>query len=145
MSANRVRTCRLPFITAKNEQGEVIGYAYCGTFRERKGYRHTVELSLFCRFDSVGKGVGAQLLTKVIDIIKEPGEFPEYITTPRSEDDKVRMVMACMSVDETSWNNGLGLRDFYIRHGFEQVGYMNKVGEKMGRWIDVCYLQLSVW
>jgi phosphinothricin acetyltransferase len=44
------------------------------------------------------------------------------------------MVMAVMSVDETSWKNGLGLRDFYVKHGFEEVGHLKKVGHKFDRW-----------
>lgn len=153
-----------PYIVAVDEKQELVGFSYASGFRsERKGYRHTVEMSLFCRPDCTAKGIGSQLLQKLIEIIKAPDEFPEYIATPRDEDNKIRQVLAVMSVDETGWKNGLGLRDWYLKHGFEEVGHMKKVGHKFGRWsvfsrrvtpvdvsnpdcrIDTRYLQLSLW
>lgn len=59
----------LPYIAAVEEGGEtVLGYCYAGEFRGgggRGGYRHTVELSLFCHPDHTEKGVGLQLLQKL--------------------------------------------------------------------------------
>lgn len=70
------------------------------------------------------------------------------------------------SIDETTWNAGLGLRDFYEKHGFEEVGHMKQVGHKFNRWyvfsqtlqsrrdmfdtdvggrVDTLYLQLPLW
>ncbi|KAF2467333.1 acyl-CoA N-acyltransferase [Lindgomyces ingoldianus] len=137
---------RLPYIVAVNDEQEVIGFTYATGFRgERKGYRHTVELSLFCHPSYTAKGVGPLLLNKLLAVLKAPEQYPEYICTPRNEDEKVRMVMACMSVDDTAWKEGLGLRDFYVKHGFEEVGHFKKVGHKFDRWIDTLYLQLPLW
>ncbi|KAF2027069.1 hypothetical protein EK21DRAFT_91837 [Setomelanomma holmii] len=79
------------------------------------------------------KGLGAALLQKVFEILKTPEQFPEFISTPRNEDNKVRAILACMSVDETMWEKGLGLRDFYVKHGFKEVGHMKNVGHKLDR------------
>tara|TARA_R110002003_G_scaffold45_12_gene3561 strand:- start:19802 stop:20383 length:582 start_codon:yes stop_codon:yes gene_type:complete len=127
----------LPYIVAVDDQDVVLGFCSAGTFRGgggRGGYRHTVELSLFCHPDHMKKGVGSALLQKVIAILKAPERFPEFIGTPREEHSKVRAVLACMSVDETMWKKGLGLRDFYVKHGFEEVGHMRNVGHKFDRW-----------
>jgi L-amino acid N-acyltransferase YncA len=125
----------LPYIVAVDDDDAVLGYCYAAGFRsERKGYRHTVEISLFCHHEHTAKGVGRQLLQKLIAVIKAPEQYPEYIARPRSEEDSVRVVLSIMSVDETGWNKGLGLRDFYVKHGFEEVGHIKNVGYKFDRW-----------
>lgn len=55
-----------------------------------------------------------------------------------------RNVLAIMSVDEEGWKGGLGLRDWYVNWGFEEVGRMKGVGWKLGRWVDVVTLQLEL-
>ena len=124
-----------PYIVAENSSGEVVGLSYASGFRnERKGYRHTVEFSLFCHPDHTAQGVGPQLLKKLLEILREPEQFPDFIVKPRNEDEKIRAVIGCMSVDETGWKKGLGLRDFYLKHGFEEVGHLKRVGHKFDRW-----------
>lgn len=131
-----VRQQRLPYIVAVDEAQEVVGYAYVSGYRkEREGYRHTVELSLFCHPDHTAKGIGRALLLKLLDILRAPEQYPEYVLDPRaSEADRVRVVLAVMAVDESRWSGGLGLRDFYVKHGFEEVAHLKKVGYKFGRW-----------
>lgn len=126
---------RLPYVVAINQDHDVLGFAYATGFNAyRKGYRHTVELSLFCHHEHTARGLGPLLLHKLIDILKTPHNFPDYVAQQRSDDDKVRMVLTCMAVDETAWNRGLGLRDFYVKHGFDEVGHFRKVGHKFDRW-----------
>ncbi|KAH7072113.1 acyl-CoA N-acyltransferase [Paraphoma chrysanthemicola] len=138
----------LPYIVAVDEQDAVLGFCSAGLFRGgggRGGYRHTVELSLFCHPGHMKEGIGSALLQKVIDILRAPDQFPDFIDTPRAEHSSVRAVLACMSIDETMWKNGLGLRDFYVKHGFKEVGHMKNVGHKFDRWIDTLYLQFELW
>lgn len=126
----------LPYIVAVDETtNQVVGLTSAHGYRGSKaGYRHTVELTLFCRHGYTAKGIGRQLLKKLIEILKAPEDFPEYVSKPRNEDTKVRMVIACMAVDETTWKNGLGLKEFYESNGFKQVGHLKKVGHKFDRW-----------
>ncbi|CAO2653624.1 Nn.00g030350.m01.CDS01 [Neocucurbitaria sp. VM-36] len=139
----------LPYLVAVDDNLDtVLGFCYAGEFKGgggRGGYRHSVELSLFCHPDHMQKGIGSRLLQQLVETLKAPEEFPHYVHVTRKEDEKVRILLACMSVDETSWREGLGLRDFYVKHGFEEVGHMKKVGNKFDRWIDTRYLQLSIW
>jgi phosphinothricin acetyltransferase len=80
-----------PYIVAAGPQNEVLGFSYASGFRSaRKGYRHTVELSLFCHQSHTGKGLGVLLLAKLIEILRAPEQFPEYVAKVRGDDDKVR-------------------------------------------------------
>jgi phosphinothricin acetyltransferase len=70
----------------------------------------------------------------MIQILRSPEDFPEYVKTPRPVDSKVRNVLGCMSVDENGLNKGLGLKEYYERFGFEEVGHLKHVGNKFDRW-----------
>jgi L-amino acid N-acyltransferase YncA len=129
-----------PYIVAveRSDGGDdtvIIGYCYADGYRsERRGYRRTAELSLFCHPDYTGRGVGPQLLDLLIRILTNPTDFPDYIAAPRGDDEKTKILLAVMAHDTTAWNSGFGLRDFYLRRGFEEVGHLRKVGHKFDRW-----------
>jgi phosphinothricin acetyltransferase len=125
----------LPYIVAVDNEDSVVGFCLASSYdRTRGGYRHTVRLSLFCHPDYTAKCIGSRLLTKLIDVLKSPQEYPEYFARQRGEDERVRVVNACMTLDQTRWKNGYGLKEFYERHGFEEVGHFKKVGHKFDRW-----------
>ncbi|KAK3699345.1 hypothetical protein LTR37_016497 [Vermiconidia calcicola] len=136
----------LPYIVATNQANEtVLGYSYVSPFRGVKpGYRHTLELSLFCHLNHVRKGVGRQLLTRMINILKAPEDHREWFEGMRLNDSRPKQLMAVMSVDVEGPGNGLKLRDWYLQFGFEQRGHLKEVGWKMERWIDTIYLQLPL-
>ncbi|KAF2017992.1 GNAT family N-acetyltransferase [Aaosphaeria arxii CBS 175.79] len=114
---------------------QVVGFGCANGYRgDRRGYRHTAELSLFCHHEYTGRGIGPVLLNKLIQILKAPMHFPDFVPAPRGEDDRTRMLIACMSHDDSSWGAGFGLRDFYVKHGFEEVAHLKKVGRKFDRW-----------
>jgi phosphinothricin acetyltransferase len=56
----------LPFLTAMLD-GSVAGYAYCGPWKPRPAYRHTVEDSVYLAPGAVGRGVGGKLLDALLD------------------------------------------------------------------------------
>jgi L-amino acid N-acyltransferase YncA len=126
----------LPYIVATDgDSGAVLGFTYASSFRSSKsGYRHTVELSLFCHPEQTGKGIGTSLLKKLLDVLREPKLHPEYVGHARSEDEKVRQVIACMAIDDIGDKGGLRLKEFYQKFGFEEVGHLRKVGHKFDRW-----------
>ena len=140
-----VQSQRLPYIVAllpSSERDEttgerVVGYIYCSGFRSGKsGYLHTVELSLFCHPENLSQGIGTLLLKKLLAVLARPEENKEWYEggNARSEDDKVRQVLAVMALDETARDGGYGLKQWYERFGFEEVGHLKKVGRKFDRW-----------
>jgi phosphinothricin acetyltransferase len=136
----------LPYIVAEdNDTKKVIGYTYVSTFRGTKaGYRHSLELSLFCHPDHVRKGVGKQMLLRLIEVLKEPENWKDWFEGYRLHDFKPRQLIACMAVDIEMPGSGLKLRDWYLSLGFEQRGHLKDVGWKKGRWVDTMYLQLQL-
>ena len=126
----------LPYIVAVDQESETIhGYCYASGFRGQRGaYRHTVEFSLFLDHEHKGKGTGSLLLKTMLQVLRNPENFSEYVKTPRPADSKIRNVIGCMSVDESGPGKGLGLKHFYERFGFEEVGHLKKVGHKFDRW-----------
>lgn len=143
---NKVQEEGLPYIVAaENDSKTILGYSYVSSFRGVKpGYRHSLELSLFCHPDHVRKGVGKQILLRMIEILKNPENFRDYFEGDRLLEFKPRVLIACMSVDIDMPGRGLKLRDFYLNLGFEQRGHLKDVGWKKNRWIDTLYLQLQL-
>lgn len=164
---SKLQDLRLPYLVATIPSFGVVGYTYVSGFRSGKGgYIHTVELSLFVHADHLYKGIGTVLLKTLIDVLKTPGEHVEFVSGVRDKDQRVRHVIACMSVNTDSREEGLGLRKWYENFGFVHVGHLKEVGHKFDRWlvvlqlpleynrfwltlescrIDTMYLQLTLW
>ena len=139
----KVQAEALPYLVAVTDAtnddagGDVVGFGYLSGFRGGKaGYRHTVELSLYCHVPYQGCGVGSKLLRKLLDIMERPGEHSEEFLggRMRPEDRRVRQIMAVMAVDTFGRREGLALKEYYERFGFELQGHLKQVGHKLGRW-----------
>jgi phosphinothricin acetyltransferase len=124
----RVRLARadrigLPFLVAV-EGDELLGYAYLTPWRERPGYRFTVEDSVYVDRRRHGQGVGRQLMHELLT---------------RAHTWGARQVVAVVadSGEPASYQLHLGL-------GFREAGRLHRVGFKLGRWVDTRLLQLSL-
>lgn len=143
-----IQSQHLPYLVAvlpdpskegKEARELVAGYTYCSGFRSGKaGYRHTVELSLFCHPEHRLRGIGTLLLNKLLEVVAHPETNKEWIEggIVREEDRKIRHVIACMAIDETGRDKGYGLRKYYESFGFREVGHLSKVGHKFDRWYN---------
>lgn len=104
------------------EDGEVIGYAGYGTFRDKAGYDFTVEHSVYVRDGYRTSGVGRMLMVALIDYARGHG---------------VHVMIGVLDAEnETSLA-------FHKRLGFVEVGRLPQVGRKFGRWLDVVLVQLA--
>jgi phosphinothricin acetyltransferase len=112
-----------PYLVAETA-GEIVGYAYAGTYRRRPGYRCTVEDSIYIRPDQVGRGIGTRLLPALIAVCEER----DY-----------RQMIAVVGDSE----NHASIR-LHQRCGFRTVGTFEAVGYKLGRWLDSVLLQLTL-
>ena len=127
---------KLPYLVAVEEDsGTVVGYSYASAFRGfMLGYGHSVEMTIFCQPDHKGKGIGNQLMDAMLRALRET----KHVSKEAGYEDNtveftIRKVFAIMAVDETAPGGGLGLRDWYQKWGFEEVGRLKEVGFKKGR------------
>lgn len=105
------------------QSGEIIGYAYAGTFRARAAYDHTVESSIYLDHTKTGQGFGVMLYQALIDRCRELG-FKEMI-------------------GGAALPNAASVR-IHEYLGFEKIGVFARVGYKFGEYIDVGFWQLRL-
>ena len=113
----------LPFLTATLD-GRIAGYAYCGPWKTRPAYRHTVEDSIYLAPEAVGRGIGGLLLDELLIECTTAG---------------VREVIAVI-VD----GDGAASLALHRNRGFVEAGRLTSVGYKHGRWLDTLLLQRSL-
>lgn len=124
----------LPYLVAidKNDTTKVLGYAYATQSRPRAAWAATVEFTIYLSPDATGQGVGKCLLDALLRKLRE---VPCSELRPWG----VREVLAVAVVQE-----GDAAGRFYRREGFREVGTLERVGWKMGGWVDVRCWQLSL-
>ncbi len=101
----------------------VIGFASYGTFREKIGYQHTVEHSVYIDANYRGKGVGKILLQTLIDYAKTQN---------------LHTMIGCI---DASNNESIA---FHEKFGFTISGTIKEVAYKFDRWLDLVIMQLKL-
>ena len=104
-------------------EDEVIGFASYGTFREKIGYRFTVEHSVYIDKNHRGKGVGKLLMQKLIDEAKHQ---------------KLHIMIGCI---DASNQESIA---FHEKFGFTVSGTINQAAFKFDRWLDLVLMQLKL-
>ena len=102
------------------EHGEVIGYATTSRWRPKPAYDTTVESTVYCRHDAVGRGVGTLLYRTLFELLV-------------NED--VHRIVAGVALP-----NDASMR-LHERVGFRQVGVFHSVGRKFDRFWDVAWFE----
>ncbi|KIW14666.1 hypothetical protein PV08_07450 [Exophiala spinifera] len=125
----------LPYLVAVDEGGTVVGYSYASAFRGfMLGYGHSVEISLYCHPTHQKKGIGSRMIKRLIELLRQTKHVSKEVgheDHPVEVD--VRKVFAVMAIDEEAPGQGMALRDWYKRWGFEEVGRLKGVGFKKGK------------
>ena len=109
-----------PYLVAMLE-GRVAGYAYAGPYRPRPAYRFTVENSVYLRPAIHRRGVGLQLLQRLIAECEARG---------------FRQMIAVIGDSANAASIGV-----HAACGFQMVGTHPNVGLKFGRWLDTVMMQ----
>jgi phosphinothricin acetyltransferase len=113
----------LPYLVAEVD-GRVAAYAYAGRYRARPAYRFTVEDSVYVHPDYLGRGLGRELLARLIEDCRRQG---------------ARQMVAIIGDSA----NVASIR-LHERLGFRRVGVLEGVGYKFDRWIDSVIMQLAL-
>jgi L-amino acid N-acyltransferase YncA len=103
--------------------GVVAGYAYANLFRDRPAYMMTCEDSIYLHPDQMGKGLGSELLSALIDAAEAAG---------------FRQIIAVVGGGEPA---SVAL---HAKFGFAHRGTMKSVGRKFGLWLDTVYMQRAL-
>ena len=100
--------------------GEVVGYAYGGPFKERVAYRYSCEVSVYLDVTARGGGLGRTLYAVLLARLTDLG-----------------FRMACGGV---TLPNDASVA-LHTATGFEPVGTYRRIGWKHGAWRDVAWFQ----
>ena len=110
---------RHPVIVA-DVDGTVVGWASLNRFNPRAVYDHVADFSVYVAREWRGKGIGRQLLERLIGLARSIGFH--------------KMVLAAMA------DNSAGIA-LYTRAGFSRVGIYHEQGQLDGQWVDVVIME----
>jgi L-amino acid N-acyltransferase YncA len=125
MGARRadVLTKGLPYLVAE-EDGRVLGFAYCTWFKPRPAYRFSAEDSIYLAPEAAGRGLGRQLLTALAGEAEARG---------------VRKLIAVIGDSANAGSVGV-----HRALGFKQVGVIRSCGWKFERWLDIVLMEKAL-
>src|SRR3954465_95756 len=112
-----------PYLVAALE-GRVVGYAYAGAYRPRPAYRFTVENSIYLQPAIHRRGIGLQLLQRLI---------------AESEARDYRQMIAVIGDSANA-----GSIAVHGKCGFEMIGTHPQAGFKYRRWLDTVLMQRAL-
>lgn len=111
---------RYRLLVACDSQGSVLGYTCTGRHRSKEAYDTTVESSVACAPDGVGRGIGTLLYRALFDAI--------------ADQDIHRIVAGIAQPNPAS-------KTLHERFGFKTIGLFTEVGRKFGKYWDVLWME----
>lgn len=110
---------RYPYLVAELD-GQIVGYAYAGAFRSRVAYIWSAEVSVYVRDGFHRLGIGRMLYSELEVILRRQN---------------IASMQACISHP-----NRESIK-FHSSLDFERVARFSKCAFKLGRWVDVVWMQ----
>ena len=111
-------------ISSPSLEDRVAGYAYAGPYRPRPAYRFTVENSVYLQPAIHRRGIGLQLMQRLITECEARG---------------YRQMIAVIGDSANAGSIGV-----HTRTGFQMIGTHPNVGLKFGRWLDTVMMQRAL-
>jgi len=102
------------------EEGKVLGYAASFRFRMRRAYDTTIETTVYCAPEAVGRGVGSALYTALFEELR---------------DEDLHVAIAAIAVPNPA---SIALHE---RFGFTLTGMLHDIGRKFDRYWDVAWYE----
>lgn len=100
--------------------GEIAGYAYAASFRERKAFQWDAELSVYVSPRFHRRGIAKVLYECVFQFLREMGYLTLYALVTIPNRDSI---------------------PFHERLGFYQIAKYPRTGYKLGKWHDMLVLE----
>jgi L-amino acid N-acyltransferase YncA len=128
---NRIITIssKYPFLKAV-DNGEILGYAYANTFKNRKAYDWAVETTIYVKQDRRRMGAGKMLYNALETSLRNMGvlNMNACIAMPAKEDGRLT---------DASYH-------FHKSMGFTLVGRFHSVGYKFDTWYDMIWMEKHI-
>ena len=102
------------------ENGVVVGYAGSFRFRSRRAYDATIETTVYCAPEAVGRGIGSALYGALFEALRE---------------ETLRVAIGAIAVPNPP---SIALHE---RFGFRLAGVTHEVGRKFDRYWDVAWYE----
>ena len=117
---------RYPYLVLE-EEGEILGYAYAGTFKSRAAYDWAVEVTIYIRRDVHGKGYGRALY----EALEKELRLRHYLNA-----------YACIAyADKEDATLTHASPRFHEAMGYSRCGVFHQCGYKFGRWYDMIWME----
>jgi phosphinothricin acetyltransferase len=110
-------------VVAVDSSGTVLGFGALSEYKDRSGYRSTVENSVYVRRDAARRGIGKQIILHLLETATVSG-FHSVIARIEAQ--------------------SLASRGLHSSCGFELVGIEKQVARKFGKWLDIAVMQKSL-
>ena len=125
---NRIHTImkKYPYLVAEKD-GEILGYAYAGVFKDRAAYDWAVETTIYIRRDRKRTGIGKQLYHALEEVLRAQNIYNLYacIGYPEVEDEYLTRNSA----------------RFHAHLGYRMVGEFYHCGYKFNRWYNMVWME----
>jgi phosphinothricin acetyltransferase len=103
------------------EENEIVmGYAGTTRFRPKAAYETTVETTIYCAQEAVGRGIGKLLYAGLFERLK---------------DEDIHRFVAGYALPNAA------TEALHRRFGFKVVGIFSENGRKFGKYWDVCWVE----
>ncbi len=120
-------SAKYPYIKAV-DNGEILGYAYANTFKDRRAYDWSVETTIYVKQGRQGTGIGKALYNELENALKNMGilNLNACIAMPVKENDPY--------LTEASYH-------FHKKMGYTLVGRFHNIGYKFNSWYDMIWME----
>jgi phosphinothricin acetyltransferase len=104
-------------------EGQLLGYAYGSSHRERAAYKWSVETTVYVAAGVQRRGIGRHLYSALFPMLKDAGYCNAYagVTLPNPASIALHQAV-----------------------GFKPIGTFPRVGYKFGQWRDVAWFHLAL-
>ena len=117
---------KYPYLVAEVD-GEAVGYAYAGAFKERAAYDWAVESTVYIKNNKRKMGIGSELYNALEKILHMQNII------------NVNACIAYTDNDDEYLTKGSVM--FHENMGYKTVGRFHKCGYKFNKWYDMVWME----
>ncbi len=115
-------TAQYPWLVCKCN-GEIVGYAYGSTHRERAAYQWSPECTVYIDAKHHRKGIARTLYNTLFELLRQQGYINVFASVLVTNENSVA---------------------FHKAYGFEEIGLFKNIGYKLGEWHTNLWLQYAL-